>query len=80
VCQAPAERALPLGGLEGWEVTRGAARGVPVEHEPWPLTQAELTGWRSEGFIGASGSPNPTVRGEVLFSRGVDVRLGFPQQ
>jgi uncharacterized protein len=53
---------------------------VPVEHEPWPLTQAELTGWRSEGFIESLGLPEPDGSPHVLFSPGVDVRLGFPQQ
>jgi uncharacterized protein len=58
----------------------GQLAAVPVEHEPWPLTQAELTAWRSDGSIANPGLPEPEGAPDVLLSRGVDVRLGLPRQ
>lgn len=52
---------------------------VPVEHEPWPLRRARLTSWRSDRFLESLGLPEPDADPHVLFSPGVDVRLGFPR-
>jgi uncharacterized protein YqjF (DUF2071 family) len=76
----------PPGSLETFLVGRwraftplgGRLRHVPVEHEPWPLTAATLTSWRSEGFLAALDLPEPEGQPHVLFSPGVDARLGFP--
>jgi uncharacterized protein len=76
----------PPGELETFLVGRwraftqlgGKLRHVPVEHEPWPLTEATLTAWRSEGFLSALDLPEPEGEPHVLFSQGVDVQLGLP--
>jgi uncharacterized protein len=52
---------------------------VPVEHAPWRLVDGELLDWRSEGFLGNLGLPDPITGPHVLFSPGVDdVKLGLP--
>lgn len=51
---------------------------VPVEHEPWPLAAAVLTGWRSEGFLESLGVPRTDHEPHVMFADRVDVRLGMP--
>lgn len=53
---------------------------VPVEHEPWRLVHAELARWEPNGFLGELDLPEPAVGPHVLFSPGVDVRLGFPHR
>jgi uncharacterized protein len=79
--------ATPPGALETFLVGRwraftlraGRLLCVAVEHEPWPLRTAELTDWRSESFLDSLGLPEPTGEAHVLFSPGVDVRLGLPR-
>jgi uncharacterized protein YqjF (DUF2071 family) len=63
-------------------VTERAGRllWVPVEHQPWDLARADLVTWRSERFLESVGLPEPAADPHVLFSRGVDVRLGWPRR
>jgi uncharacterized protein len=56
----------------------GTMLTVPVEHEPWRLVHAELTEWRSDRFLESLGLPTPSAEPHVLFSPGVDAKLGFP--
>lgn len=80
--------ATPPGELETFLVGRwraftnhlGAMMRVPVQHAPWPLASAELAGWRDEGFLESLGLPKPRSEPHVLFSPGVDVRLGLPRR
>ena len=59
----------------------GRLFSVPVQHEPWPLTSATLTEWRSDGFLRELGLEEPEPEdAHLLFSPGVDVRLGFPRR
>jgi uncharacterized protein len=50
---------------------------VPVEHEPWPLWQAEVRELRDE-LVTAAGLPRPSEPPIVCFSPGVDVKIGPP--
>ena len=50
-----------------------------VEHQPWPLHRAELIDG-VETLIGAAGLPTPEVAPHVLWSPGVDVRIGAPRR
>lgn len=78
----------PPGELEVFLVGRwrafteiaGELLSVPVEHESWPLATAELTGWRTSAFLESLGLPPPDAEPHVMFSEGVDVRLGFPSR
>lgn len=60
--------------------TRQARRlmTVPVEHEPWPLWEAELTELRDE-LLRAAGLPEPGQPPIVRFSPGVEARIGRPE-
>jgi uncharacterized protein len=79
--------AAPPGELETFLVGRwraftqrfGAVVDVPVEHEPWPLHRARLTRWRSERFLESLGLPAPRGEPHVLYSPGVETRLGLPR-
>ncbi|MDC7121819.1 DUF2071 domain-containing protein [Cellulomonas fimi] len=51
---------------------------VPVEHEPWPLREATLTGVRTN-LLHACGLPAPAGPPHVCWSPGVDVRIGVPR-
>lgn len=50
---------------------------TPVEHGQWPLQQAELLDL-DDGLVAASGLPAPQGAPRVLYSAGVDVRIGWP--
>lgn len=50
---------------------------APVEHDPWPLHQAELLEL-SDDLVLAAGLPAPAGEPHVLWSPGVDVRFGRP--
>ncbi len=50
---------------------------VPVEHEPWTLHEAEIVRWEHHGLL--RGLPSPETDSHVLYSPGVEVRLGFPR-
>lgn len=51
---------------------------VPVEHEPWPLREATLTGLRTN-LLRACGLPPPSGPPHACWSPGVDVRIGVPR-
>lgn len=78
----------PPGKLETFLVGRwraftrrlGTTVCVPVEHEPWPLAAATLTDWRDRDFLRSLDLPPPHSEPHVLFSPGVDVRLGLPRR
>lgn len=57
----------------------GAVRYTPVEHDPWPLHQAELTEL-DDTLVAAAGLPEPDNRMIVRYSPGVDVRIGLPRR
>lgn len=57
----------------------GRAVTVPVEHEAWPLRRAQLTEWRSDHLLETLGLPEPITDPHVLFSPGVNVKLGYPR-
>ncbi|MCW2606979.1 MAG: hypothetical protein JWO60_1672 [Frankiales bacterium] len=55
----------------------GRTAGAPVDHPPWPLhtaTLLELT----DGLVEAAGLPAPQGAPHVLWSPGVEVRIGRP--
>ncbi|MEW6471486.1 MAG: DUF2071 domain-containing protein [Actinomycetota bacterium] len=52
---------------------------VPVEHQAWPLYNAEVSALQ-EDLVCASGLPAPKTAPLAHFSPGVDVRLGFPRR
>jgi uncharacterized protein YqjF (DUF2071 family) len=56
----------------------GRTFAVPVEHEPWPLRSARLLRWDGD-LLAAAGLPEPEGDPHLLFSPGVDVRLGWPR-
>jgi uncharacterized protein YqjF (DUF2071 family) len=56
----------------------GTTAYVPITHEPWPLRSAELTDL-DDGLVQAIGLPAPAGPPRVLFSDGVEVRLGSPR-
>ena len=55
----------------------GATAYVPVAHRAWPLRAAELLDL-DDGLVRAVGLPAPVGAPRVLYSDGVDVRLGAP--
>jgi uncharacterized protein YqjF (DUF2071 family) len=55
----------------------GSLRYAPVEHGPWPLHRAEAPHVR-DTLIEAAGYPPPEGPPHVLWSPGVDVRVGRP--
>jgi uncharacterized protein YqjF (DUF2071 family) len=61
--------------------TRVAGRlvTIPVEHEPWPLFDADLLQC-DQDLLDAAGLPSPGEQPLVHFSPGVDVRLGIPDR
>ncbi len=48
-----------------------------VDHLPWPLQRAEVVAW-DETLIRAAGLPDPDGEPIVLYSPGVEVRIGMP--
>jgi uncharacterized protein YqjF (DUF2071 family) len=48
-----------------------------VDHRPWPVHRAELVSC-DETMLAAAGLPAPTGDPVVLWSPGVDVRIGRP--
>jgi uncharacterized protein YqjF (DUF2071 family) len=56
----------------------GSTLTVPVEHEPWRLVQAELTDWSADGYLENLGLPAQRSEPHVLFSPGIEAKLGFP--
>lgn len=58
---------------------RGRLRYAPVDHPPWPLHRAELE-HLDDRLIIAAGLPAPVGRPDVMWSPGVDVRIGRPRR
>lgn len=52
---------------------------VPVQHEPWPLCDAELVAC-DESLLARAGLPRPAEPPLVHFSTGVDAMLGPPRR
>lgn len=50
---------------------------APVDHDPWPIHRAELLEV-DETLLAAGGLPPPEADPVVLWSPGVDVRIGLP--
>jgi uncharacterized protein len=57
---------------------RGGLRYAPVEHAPWPLHEAEVL-HLDDRLVAAAGLPDPAGLPHVLYSPGVDVRVGRPR-
>ena len=55
----------------------GATTYVPITHRPWPLRSAELVSL-DDGLVQDTGLPAPVGAPRVLYSDGVEVRLGTP--
>jgi uncharacterized protein len=56
----------------------GTTAWAPVDHEPWPLYGGELMSL-SDDLVLAAGLPAPSGPPHVLWSPGVDVRIGRPR-
>ena len=59
--------------------SRNGLRYAPVEHEPWPLREAELISV-DDTLVCAAGLPQPDGQPLVRFSDGVSVRIGLPHR
>lgn len=78
VCESPAELDHWLTGRWGaYSTIAGRLTRVPVEHQPWPLWEAELVELE-QTLLAAAGLPEPKDDPLVQYSPGVDVRLGVP--
>jgi len=67
-----------------YTTTRGGAlRYAPISHERWPLQRAKIISL-DDSLVQAAGfdSPRAEINGEpnVMFSRGVQVRVGLPKR
>jgi uncharacterized protein YqjF (DUF2071 family) len=58
-----------------YSVVRGSLLSMPAEHGPWPLYRAGTLGLRDR-LVEAAGLPPPAGDPLVLYSPGVDVRVG----
>jgi uncharacterized protein YqjF (DUF2071 family) len=58
-----------------FSVARGRLLSMPAEHGPWPLHRAQTLGLRDR-LLEAAGLPPPAGDPWVLYSPGVDVRVG----
>lgn len=75
------------GGIEPFVTARwalastflGRTLWADVEHEPWPLHRAELLDW-DDSLLPAAGLPDATGDPVVLWSPGVEVRIGRPRR
>jgi uncharacterized protein YqjF (DUF2071 family) len=56
----------------------GRTMHAPVEHEPWPLHRAELLEL-DDDLLAGHGLPRPVEAPHVLWSPGVQVRIGRPE-
>lgn len=55
----------------------GRLMHVPVEHPPWTLHRASILACEHNGLL--RGLPAPRTEAHVLYSPGVEVKLGFPR-
>jgi uncharacterized protein YqjF (DUF2071 family) len=58
-----------------YSAARGSLLSMPAEHGPWPLHRARTLGMRDR-LVQAAGLPPPAGDPLVLYSPGVDVRVG----
>jgi uncharacterized protein YqjF (DUF2071 family) len=56
---------------------RGGLRWAPVDHEPWRLHTAQVL-HLDDHLVAAAGLPQPVGDPHVMWSPGVDVRIGRP--
>ena len=78
VCESPSELDHWLTGRwRAYSVIAGRLARVPVQHQPWPLWDAELV-HLEQTLLAAAGLPEPAAEPLVQYSPGVDVRLGVP--
>lgn len=59
--------------------TRGRLRYAPVDHGPWELRHGDVVSL-DESLIAAAGLPSPAADPLVMWSPGVDVRVGLPSR
>ena len=77
-CSAPSELDHWLTGRwRAYSTIAGRLTKVPVQHQAWPLWDAELM-HLEQSLLGAVGLSDPTEDPLVQYSPGVDVRLGVP--
>lgn len=77
-CPAPSELDHWLTGRwRAYSTIAGRLTRVPVQHQPWPLWEAELL-HLEQTLLGAAGLPEPTGEPLVQYSPGVEVRVGVP--
>ena len=77
-CSAPSELDHWLTGRwRAYSTVAGRVTRVPVQHQPWPLWDAELL-HLEQTLLEAVGLPEPSEEPLVHYSPGVDVRLGVP--
>src|SRR5215212_6452127 len=77
-CASPSELDHWLTGRwRAYSTIAGRLTKVPVQHQPWPLWDAEVVELE-QTLLGAAGLPEPAGDPLVHYSPGVDVRLGVP--
>jgi len=78
VCESPSELDHWLTGRwRAYSTIAGRLVRVPVQHQPWPLWEAEVV-HLEQTLLSANGLPQPAEDPLVQYSPGVDVRLGVP--
>ncbi len=77
-CPAPSDLDHWLTGRwRAYSTLAGRLVTVPVHHQPWPLWDASVVDLE-QSLLSAVGLPDPEDAPLVLYSPGVDVRLGAP--
>jgi uncharacterized protein len=66
------------GRWRAWTRVAGRLLTVPVEHEPWPLTDATVDE-HDDTLLASLGLPEPTTEPLVHAAARVTARLGWPQ-
>lgn len=67
-----------VGRWRAYTTLAGRLVSVPVEHQPWTLHRAEASTY-DEDLTSSLGLPEPATAPHLLFSPGVDARLGWPR-
>ena len=77
-CPSPSELDHWLTGRwRAYSTIAGRLTRVPVQHQPWPLWEAELVKLE-QTLLAAAGLPEPAEDPLIQYSPGVEVRLGVP--
>jgi uncharacterized protein len=77
-CPAPSELDHWLTGRwRAYSMVAGRLAKVPVQHQPWPLSEATIVELE-QSLLPAVGLADPEDDPLVQYSPGVDVRLGVP--